>query len=155
MTWVTMSLTVREQLQWPVQSEYTLPEESPYNNKSLAEIMHAGYALSEHTIIPSHFHHLYYSIHTYSGITLIIITIVISKCTAHNVWGIIRTVISVIKYRFTVILIHHKQGLSPCAEKYPPPHTHTHTHCVPSDSASQGATVCVCPLCCTWFGYYE
>ena len=52
-----MSLTVREQLQWPVQSEYTLPEESPYNNKSLAEIMHAGYALSEHTIIPSHFHH--------------------------------------------------------------------------------------------------
>ena len=28
-------------------------------------------------------------------------------------------------------------------------------HCVPSDSVSQSATVSVCPVCYTWFGYYE
>ena len=27
--------------------------------------------------------------------------------------------------------------------------------CVPSDSVIQSATVNICPLCCTWFDYYE
>ena len=44
----------------------------------------------------------------------------------------------------------NKDGLSPGVAKYPNP---THPRHVPSDTVSQSATVSICPLCCTWFGY--